>query len=60
MLQYNRIGITIKSGLDQKNDTVQRIVTILQDAGAEVLFDPKRCDMPVSYTHLTLPTIGYV
>ncbi len=42
MTQYKRIGITVKSGLNDKCETVDNIVSILQKEGAEVLMDPKR------------------
>jgi len=42
MLVYNRIGITVKSVLDDKCQTVDAIVSILQKAGATVSMDPKR------------------
>lgn len=42
MLQYERIGITVKSGMTEKNETVQEIVALLEKEGATVLFDHKR------------------
>lgn len=41
-MQYQRVGVTVKSGLEDKCDSVDRIISILQEAGAEVLMDPKR------------------
>jgi NAD+ kinase len=47
MLQYARIGVTVKSGLDHKNEAVERVVAILRSLGATVLFDPLRInDVP--------------
>jgi len=42
MVTYKRVGVTVKSGLEDKCETVDTIVSILQDAGAQVLMDPKR------------------
>ncbi len=42
MGNYTRIGVTVKSGLEDKCKTVDMIVSILQDAGAQVWMDPKR------------------
>ncbi len=42
MITYKRIGITVKSGLEDKCQTVDTIVSIIQNAGAEVFMDPKR------------------
>ncbi len=42
MLKYKRIGVTVKSGLDDKNDVVQTVIGILKKAGAEVFFDALR------------------
>jgi NAD+ kinase len=42
MVQYKRVGVTVKSGLEDKCKTVDAIVSILQQAGVEVLMDPKR------------------
>ena len=42
MLQYKRIGITVKSELQQKNETVEAIVAIVESAGAAVYFDRRR------------------
>jgi NAD+ kinase len=44
MLQYKRIGLTVKSRLAGKDDALVRVCAILSDMGAEVLFDPKRAD----------------
>lgn len=41
-MQYKRIGVTVKSGLEDKCASVDQIISILQDSGAEVLMDPKR------------------
>ncbi|PIR54225.1 NAD(+) kinase [Candidatus Peregrinibacteria bacterium CG10_big_fil_rev_8_21_14_0_10_42_8] len=42
MSTFKRIGVTVKSGLDDKCQTVDSIITILQGAGAEVFMDSKR------------------
>ena len=41
-MKYKRIGITVKSGLDYKNEAVERVVKILTDLGMEILMDAKR------------------
>jgi NAD+ kinase len=43
MLRYRRVGVTVKSELDQKDDAVARILDILKNSGTEVLIDEKRC-----------------
>ena len=42
MAKYNRVGITVKSGLEDKCKTVDTIVSIVEGAGATVFMDPKR------------------
>jgi len=42
MLKYKHIGITVKSGLDQKDEAVSRIIDILKDLGAEICVDVER------------------
>jgi NAD+ kinase len=42
MLQYRRIALTAKSDLSEKDSTVERVVKILQETGAEILIDAKR------------------
>ncbi|MAE68752.1 MAG: NAD(+)/NADH kinase [Candidatus Peribacteraceae bacterium] len=42
MVHYKRVGITVKSGLEDKCQTVDAIVSIVQGAGAQVFMDPKR------------------
>ena len=44
MVPYKRIGITVKSGLLDKEETVRAVMTILESLGAEMLFDAERCD----------------
>lgn len=47
MLKYRRIGVTVKSDLDHKDEAVATILRILESLGAEVCFDRKRCqDVP--------------
>src|SRR4051812_40864660 len=42
MLAYSRIGITVKSDLDHKDEAVQTVLKILEKLGAEVCFDVHR------------------
>ena len=42
MTNFKRIGVTVKSGLNDKCQTVDTIVQILQKEGAEVFMDTKR------------------
>ncbi|MDA1292237.1 MAG: NAD(+)/NADH kinase [bacterium] len=42
MITYKRIGITVKSGLEDKCQSVDEIVHIVEQSGAEVFMDPKR------------------
>lgn len=42
MLSFPRIGVTVKSGLEDKSGAINDILAILQDAGAQILFDPER------------------
>jgi NAD+ kinase len=42
MLTYARIGITVKSRLERKEETVSEILNILHEAGATMLVDPER------------------
>ncbi|PIQ76512.1 NAD(+) kinase [Candidatus Peregrinibacteria bacterium CG10_big_fil_rev_8_21_14_0_10_49_24] len=42
MLQYKRIGVTVKSGLTYKNESVSKVLTILTDLGAVIYTDPTR------------------
>ncbi|MBT5468120.1 NAD(+)/NADH kinase [Candidatus Peregrinibacteria bacterium] len=42
MTHYKRVGITAKSGLDDKCETVDAIIRIIQGTGSEVLMDSKR------------------
>lgn len=41
-LRYPRIGVTVKSDLDAKDEVVAAVLTILCEQGAEVFMDPKR------------------
>ncbi len=43
-MKYKRIGLTVKSGLDYKNEAVEKIVGILMGIGAEILVDAKRIE----------------
>lgn len=42
MLKYKRIGVTVKSGLEEKGEAVEEILCILQDLGAELFVDLER------------------
>jgi len=42
MLSYKRVGVTVKSGLEGRCESVDTIVKILHDAGVQVLMDIKR------------------
>lgn len=42
MLQYKRIGITVKSGLSDKDKAISPIISILEKEGAEILVDGVR------------------
>ena len=44
MLQYKRIGITVKSRLARKDEALMQVCTMLSNIGAQVLVDPKRAD----------------
>jgi len=44
MLQYKRIGITVKSRLVRKDEALMQVCTMLSGIGAQVLVDPKRAD----------------
>lgn len=43
-MKYQRIGITVKSGLSYKNEAVERVSRILTNLGKEVLMDPARTE----------------
>lgn len=48
-LKYRHIGLTIKSTLSQKNESLKQIVNILCSCGATVYIDKNRCsDAPCS------------
>ncbi len=42
MLKYKRVGITVKSDLDQKDDSLQAIISAVRASGAEPLLDRGR------------------
>lgn len=47
MLSFPRIGITVKSGLEEKSEAVKEILKILHNCKATILFDPeRRSDVP--------------
>jgi len=42
-LAYRRIGITVKSDLDERDSAVKEVLKILEKEGATALLDEKRC-----------------
>lgn len=42
MLKYTKVGLTVKSGLEDRCESVDMIIDILQAAGASVFMDPQR------------------
>ena len=47
MLSFHRIGVTVKSDLDHKDEAVKTVMEIVKKSGAEVLVDDTRCqDLP--------------
>ena len=42
MTNYKRIGVTVKSGLDDKCATVDTVISLLESCGSQVFMDPKR------------------
>lgn len=42
MTSFKRVGVTVKSGLEDRCASVDTIVSILQNEGCEVCMDPKR------------------
>lgn len=52
MLAYKRIGLTVKSGLDDKCDSIDVVVGILEKLGATIFMDPKRAEGIECATHL--------
>ena len=42
MIKYKRIGVTVKSELDEKDEAVEKIIDILKKEKAEIFFDPER------------------
>lgn len=44
MTQYKRIGVTVKTGLDHKNESVEQVLRILENQGVDICFDPARAD----------------
>ncbi len=44
MLQYKRIGLTVKRTLDEKDQTVERVVAILRSIGTDVFADTDRIE----------------
>lgn len=44
MLKYPRIGLTVKSDLERKDDVVDRVIAMLRAEGAQVYADQKHAD----------------
>ncbi len=42
MLRYKRVGVTVKSDLDAKDEVVSHVLSILKKEGAEICFEEKR------------------
>ena len=47
-------GIVVEKDVEQKTELVKNLIS---DARIVLTLDPKESEFPVSYTHLTLPTI---
>jgi NAD+ kinase len=45
-LAYKTVGITARSDISDREQTIQTVIKILEDAGAKVLIDGKRCQVP--------------
>jgi len=45
-LAYQKIGVTARSDIKNRSATLRKIVSIIEAAGAEVLLDKHRCDIP--------------
>ena len=45
-LTYRKIGITARSDIGNRENALKAIVKIVEDAGAKVVLDQKRCDLP--------------
>ncbi|PIR53205.1 NAD(+) kinase [Candidatus Peregrinibacteria bacterium CG10_big_fil_rev_8_21_14_0_10_49_10] len=43
-MKYKRVGLTVKSGLSEKSEAVEKVIRILQGIGAEVLVDAQRTE----------------
>ncbi len=44
MTKYKRIGVTMKSDLDDRDHTLNTVVSLLQLSGAEIMLDEDRCE----------------
>lgn len=44
MSNYKRVGITVKSGLDYKNEAVVKVRSIVESLGSTLFIDPKRVE----------------
>ncbi len=42
MLQYSKIGITVKSDLSERDDVLKRVLSVIKKTGAEALVDKNR------------------
>ncbi len=54
-LTYARIGLTARSGLDDRDGTIEMIASIIDRTGATLLLDAERCALPslASYGRFT-------
>jgi NAD+ kinase len=43
MTTFKRIGVTVKSDLDDREEILKKIISLLQQSGAEVVLDIDRC-----------------
>ena len=47
MPPYKKIGITVKSDIDERDEAVKKVLHVLQKEGVEICMDAKRCkDLP--------------
>lgn len=50
-VDYKRIGLTARSGLDDRDGTIEAIAAIIVKTGATLLLDKKRCALPSLKKH---------
>lgn len=44
MLAFKKIGITVKSDIDERDEAVKKVLQVLKKEGVEMCMDAKRCD----------------